>query len=114
MYPSLRFNPASFISAVEPTNDPWGTPSSQQQSPWGTPSASGAQSGGMDPFLSSTTNGTTSAVGNNIDDAFDVLSARMSPAKTLETTGQSLLMFDPLAGTWLNAHAVCAMTCVCA
>lgn len=36
----------------------------------------------------------------------------MSPAKSSESTGQSLDMFDPLAGTWLSAHAVCAVACV--
>ncbi|KAL4240939.1 Epsin-2 [Mactra antiquata] len=68
----------------QPPSDPWASSPQQQQSPWGTPSNTGAQSSGLDPFQSSTTNGTST--GNNIDDAFDVLSSRMSPAKALETT----------------------------
>ena len=94
--------------AVEPSN-PWSTPQSagQQSSPWGSPSLQQQQQQGaadppaFDPFSSPPTNGTS---GNNIDDAFDMLSSRTSPAVMSSTTGQSLAMFDPLAGT-MALHA---------
>ncbi|XP_060583001.1 epsin-1-like isoform X2 [Ruditapes philippinarum] len=75
----------------KPAGDPWGTPSSQQGA-WDAPLATGGSP--YDPFQS---NGTSNGMGNNLDDDFDVLSSRMSPAKTTETTGQNLDMFDPLA-----------------
>ncbi|XP_053393478.1 epsin-1-like isoform X3 [Mercenaria mercenaria] len=75
----------------KPSSDPWGTPSSQQ-GPWDAPTAAGESP--YDPFQS---NGTTNGTGNNLDDDFDVLSSRMSPAKPTETSGQNLDMFDPLA-----------------
>lgn len=99
-------------------SDPWSTPQSQQQtSPWGTPSVSAAPpaGGAFDPFQSPATNGTSNGTGNNIDEAFDVLGSRTSPAKAASSTGQNLDFFDPLAGTqpWPRSSPPELFVCVC-
>ncbi|XP_052234444.1 epsin-1-like isoform X4 [Dreissena polymorpha] len=106
--------------------DPWGTPSSKASEPWGTaiPAPPGASmshdpwsspapsswggAGSAQPvtgslfdssFNTHSSNGTSHATGNNIDEAFDVLGTRMSPPKTSSGggTGQGLDIFDPFA-----------------
>ena len=64
-----------------------------------------------DPFQSPATNGTSNGTGNNIDEAFDVLGSRTSPAKVAASTGQILDFFDPLSGT---QPTPCSLSvCVC-
>lgn len=92
------------------SSDPWSSPASN---PWG--GAGSAQSGTGSLFDSSfnshSSNGTSHATGNNIDEAFDVLGTRMSPAKTSGggETGQGLDIFDPFAGTLLLPLKYCAI-----
>ncbi|WAQ95252.1 EPN1-like protein [Mya arenaria] len=77
------------------SNDPWSSPA---PSPWGGGASSAGTSSPFDStFQSPPTNGTPNNTGHNIDEAFDVLGTRTSPAKTDLISGQSLDIFDPLA-----------------
>ncbi|XP_052767053.1 epsin-2-like isoform X1 [Mya arenaria] len=86
--------PSSQEQDVE-SNDPWSSPA---PSPWGGGASSAGTSSPFDStFQSPPTNGTPNNTGHNIDEAFDVLGTRTSPAKTDLISGQSLDIFDPLA-----------------
>ena len=111
-----RANASMYMSSAIASNDPWSTPTSsaQQSSPWGPPTTGAAASGGSPfggpSFQSPTANGTNDM--NNVDDGFEMLSSRSSPAKPASTTGQHLQMFDPLAGTQPDAWHPCVFLCL--
>ncbi|WAQ95294.1 EPN2-like protein [Mya arenaria] len=107
---------ASMAGQARQTSDPWGSPAAPQSKasdPWGAslpapPGSHHKAPAGVqnDPWGSPAhqapppsppTNGTPNNTGHNIDEAFDVLGTRTSPAKTDLISGQSLDIFDPLA-----------------
>ncbi|XP_052234443.1 epsin-1-like isoform X3 [Dreissena polymorpha] len=102
-------------ASIQPPADPWSSPpaaaspqhigASMSHDPWSSPAPSSwGGAGSAQPvtgslfdssFNTHSSNGTSHATGNNIDEAFDVLGTRMSPPKTSSGGGTAKIKVDP-------------------